>query len=528
MLKKKMLAVAAATAAFALVASGCSSAPSAEANGEKTLSFNTGEPKSLVASKDAGSQLAMAMCANLMEVNVETQKYEPLAAKSVTSDDAKTWKIALQDGWTFQDGTPVTANSFADAWNKTATGTNAWQGNAYFTTFEGYKELNPTDGSKPSTDKLSGVKVIDDKNLEVTLTAANADFPMVLSSNALCPLPAVAFSDPEGYEANPISNGPYKFVSWNHNVDIVLEKWDGFKGAQGFSGGADKLVGKIYTAVDAAYTDMVAGNLDMIRAVPAPMITKAKKDLGEESVYPMSIGSAQQTLQFPEYVEELKNPDLRSAISMSIDRESIAASLLEGNATASDALVPPSLASYKKDSCEACTFDPVKAKALLEKAGGFDGTLNIEFGGTTYTQLVQAIAKQIEDNLGIKVQMKPMLGTELEAKRNNKELEGAVFGGWGWAYKSPDQFLSQYETGGDGNATTGYSNPAVDKLIKQARGTMDEAKAATLYAAAEAEIMKDMPSLPLFIPADPGIHSKCAVMNDSQGDLQYYRAGYAC
>ncbi|GAA1498319.1 peptide ABC transporter substrate-binding protein [Paeniglutamicibacter kerguelensis] len=529
MLKKNLIAVAAASAAFMLVASGCSSAaPGPAANGEKTLSFNTGEPKSLVASKDAGSQLAMAMCANLMEVNVETQEYEPLAAKSVTSTDAKTWKIQLQDDWTFQDGSPVVASSFVDAWNKTATGSNAWQGNAYFTVFEGYKELNPTDGSKPTTDKLSGVKVIDDKNFEVTLKAPNADFPMLLSANALCPLPKQAFSDPEGYEANPISNGPYQFVSWDHNVEIVMKKWDGFKGAQGFSGGADKLVGKIYTAIDAAYTDMVAGNLDMIRAVPASMISKGKSQLGDDSVYPMSIGSAQQTLQFPEYVAELKNPDLRKAISMSIDREAIAKSLLEGQATASDALVPPSLASYREGSCDSCTFDPVGAKKLLEKAGGFDGTLYLEFGGTTYQQLVQVISKQIQDNLGIKVQMKPMLGTELEARRNGKKLEGAVFGGWGWAYKSPDQFLSQYETGGDGNATSGYSNPAVDKLIKDARAVQDPTKAGEVYAAAEAEIMKDMPSIPLFIPADPGLHSKCAVMNDSQGDLQYYRAGYAC
>src|SRR5699024_9061342 len=103
--------------------------------------------------------------------------------------------------------------------------------------------------------------------------------------------------------------------------------------------------------------------------------------------------SAQQTLQFPEYVEELKNPDLRKAISMSIDREAIAKSLLEGQATASDALVPPSLASYREGSCDSCTFDPEGAKKLLEKAGGFDGTLYIEFGGTTYQQLVQVISK---------------------------------------------------------------------------------------------------------------------------------------
>jgi peptide/nickel transport system substrate-binding protein/oligopeptide transport system substrate-binding protein len=37
-----------------------------------------------------------------------------------------------------------------------------------------------------------------------------------------------------------------------------------------------------------------------------------------------------------------------------------------------------------------------------------------------------------------------------------------------------------------------------------------------------------MPSIPLFVPTDLGLHSKCAVLNDVQGDLQFYRAGYAC
>lgn len=531
MSKKKMIAVAAASAAFMLVASGCAAGDnggSTAGGGEKKLSFQLAEPTSLVPHASPGSQVAMATCANLMEVNVDSQKIEPLAAKSVTSDDAKTWKIALQDGWTFQDGTPVTSDSFAKAWAKTATGSNAWQGNGSFAPFVGYKELNPTDGSKPATDKLSGVKVVDDTNFEVTLNAPNADFPKLLTTSPLCPLPEVAFSDPKGYEENPISNGPYKFVSWNHNVDVVLEKWDGFKGAQGFSGGADKLVGQIYTAVDPAYTDMTAGNLDMIRNVPATMVAKAKSQLGEESLYEVKTGSKQYTLQIPEYIKGLENPDLRKAISMSIDRESIAKSLLQGYATSSDSLVPPSLDSYKAGSCDSCTFDTTGAKALLDKAGGFDGTLIIEHNSASDQQLVQAISKQIADNLGIKVQLKPSLGTELESRRNNQKLEGAIFGLWGWSYKSSDQYLSQYETGGDGNATTGYSNEAVDKLLRSARGEQDEAKSAGLYTEAEALIMKDMPAIPLFIPTDFGLKSKCAGMNDSQGDLQFYRAGYTC
>lgn len=527
----KALAAAAGAVTLMMAATACSSngQPSAgQDGGERVLSFMSTEPKSIVPQKEPGSQLGMALCANLMEINLDTQEFEPLAAKSVTSDDAKVWDIELQEGWTFHDGTAVTAQSFADAWNATATGSNAWQGNGTFVSFEGYKDLNPEDGSKPSTKTMSGVKVIDDTHMQVTLTAPNRDFPKILSTNPTCPMPESAFDDLDAYEQNPVSNGPYKFVSWDHNQQVVLEKWDDFQGAQGFSGGADQLVAKIYTAVDPAYTDMTAGNLDMIRNVPATMVDKAKNQLGEQALYEVKTSSKQQTLQIPEYVDTLKSPALRKAISMSIDREAIAQSLLKGHSEPSDSLVPPSLDSYVEGSCEACEFNPEEAKKILADDGGFDGTLIIESDSASDQQLVQAIAKQIQDNLGIKVQMKPMLGTELSERRNSQKLEGSAFGLWGWSYKSPDQYLSQYETGGDGNSATAYSNPEVDKLVKAARAEMDEAKSTELFKQAEALIIKDMPAIPLFIPTDYGLQSGCAELNDVQGDLQYYRAGYTC
>lgn len=531
MKQSKKIAFVAGVASLALFATGCSSSNTAATGAEgpdATLTFMSTEPKSITPQKEPGSQIGMALCANLMEVNSQSQKLQPLAAKSVASQDAKVWDIELQDGWTFHDGTPVTANSFAEAWNATATGSNAWQGNGTFVSFEGYEELNPTDGSKAATDKLSGVKVVDETHLTVTLKAPNADFPKLLSTNPTCPMPESAFEDLEAYEQSPVSNGPYKFISWDHNQQVVLEKWDGFKGAEGFSGGADKLVGKIYTAVDAAYTDMTAGNLDMIRNVPATMVDKAKSQLGEQALYEVKTASKQQTLQIPEYVDELKSPALRRAISLSIDREAIAASLLNGHADPSDSLVPPSLGSYVSGSCADCVFDPERAKKILAEDGGFDGTLIIESNSASDQQLVQALAKQIQDNLGIKVQLKPTLGTELSERRNSQKLDGAVFGLWGWSYMSPDQYLSQYETGGDGNAVTGYSNEKVDTLLRAARAEMDEAKAAKLYTEAETIIVEDLPAIPLFIPTDYGLQSQCAQLNDVQGDLQYYRAGYGC
>lgn len=520
---------AAAAAALSLVAAGCASGTGAsgDESGDDALSFQTEEPKSLLPQKDPGSQMGMATCANLMEINTKSQKFKPLAARSVTSDDARHWTIKLRNGWKFQDGSPVTAASFVDAWNKTAYGPNAWQGNSTFAIVKGYGAMNPKHG-KPKTKKLSGVKAVDGSTIKVTLNQPNSDFPKVLSTNPTCPLPKQAFKHPKQYESDPISNGPYQVMSWDHNQSVTMKKWDGFKGGPGFTGQAKKLTAKIYTSNDSAYTDLTAGNLDMIRNVEPAMVTRAKSELGPDSTYKVSDESKQYTLQFPEYVKYLRNPDLRHAIARSIERHRIAKSLLSGNARASDSLVPPSLDSYRKGSCSSCTSDPGKAKRLLKRAGGIDKPLKINYDGDSDKQLVQAIAKTIHNNLGIKVELNPMLNSELEEKRNNQKLDGALFAMWGWTYKSPDQYLSQYETGGDGNEATGYSNSSVDKLIRNARGEQNHSKRSDLYAKAERKIMPDLPAVPLFVPKDYGLHSRCAKMNDAQGDLQFYRAGYAC
>lgn len=525
--KRQILTAIAIAGSAAMLISGCSSGSSGSTpEGDGSLSFNTSEPKSILPQMEPGSQIGMALCSNLMEMNVETQEYEPLVAESVDSDDAQHWTIKLKDGWTFQDGSPVTAESYVDAWNKTAYGPNAWQGNGSFTTFKGYSDLNPSEG-KPKVKELSGVKTPDDSTIEVTLDAPNSDFPMLLSTNPLCPLPEAAFDDPDAYEKKPIGNGPYEFASWDHGVKVELKKWKDFPGDKAFSGGADKLEAKIYTAVDAAYTDFTAGNLDMMRNTTPEIVEKAKNDVGEEAIYEVETGSKQNSLQFPDYLKEYKDPDFRKAVSMSIDREKTIKALLKGQGEASDSLLPPSIEAYEKGACESCTYDPAQAKKLLKKSG-FDDTLTITYGSGGNDQVIQAIARQIKDNLGIEVKLDPMLPTELSEKQNNGELEGAVYGLWGWTYKSPDQFLSQYQTGGDGNEATEYSNPEVDKLLSKARGEQNETKRNRLFVEAEKKVLNDMPSVPLFIPKDYGMHSQCAQMNEVQGDIQFYRAGYAC
>src|SRR5699024_262199 len=162
-----------------------------------------------------GGHIIDAIFAGLVSYSTDGST-EMEVAESIESEDNLTWTVTLNDGWTFSDDSPVTANSFVDAWNYGADPDNAQLSAYFFNAIEGANEEgNIEDGS----DTLSGLEVIDDLTFEVTLKEPAADFPDRLGYSAYFPLPEVAFEDMEAFGEQPISNGPYVLDEWNHDVD---------------------------------------------------------------------------------------------------------------------------------------------------------------------------------------------------------------------------------------------------------------------------------------------------------------------
>lgn len=515
------------TVAALALTSACSSSGSGAASdsGTKTLKIFSLEPTSLLPQIDTGTQIGMATCANLMEVNAENKKLEPLVAKSLESKDNQHWTVKLRP-WKFQDGTAVTAASYVDAWNATAYAPNGYAGNGMFTIFQGYADLNPKSGT-PKAKELSGAKAVDDSTIEISLNSPNSTLPQILSANPTCPLPKAYFDNPDAYQDKPVGNGPYEFASWEHNQQIVLKKWKDFPGSAAFSGGADELDFKIYTDMDAGYSDLVAGNLDIIRKPEGAMAARAMSELGDKALFLPKERRNQQFLAFPAYLDKYRDVNLRTAISLAIDRDALIKSVLKGQAGQSDSLITPLFASYRKGACAVCRFDATEAKAKLAQAKGFDGSVQIVYQASASSdQIVEAISNQLQNTLGIKVELKPVLPAEIAAMRNKGKLTGIYFGGWGLSYVSEDQFLGAYTTGGDGNNVNHYSNPQVDALEAKALAATDQATATTYYNQVEDLVLADLPVTPLYLNNVYAIHTPKAEVVSSQGDIQQYRAKY--
>ena len=499
------IATVVALGATACGGGGSDNKSSGGAKGNGIVAVEVGEPQnSLVPTntyETEGGQVINALFTGLTKLNPDN-KIENAMAESIETKDNKVWNIKLKQGYTFHNGEKVTAQSFADAWNYGALQTNAQQTNPLFSHIQGYRAMNPGEGKKPTADKLSGLKVIDDNTLQVTLDGPFSAFLSQLSFTAFVPLPKAFFKDPKGFGESPIGNGPFKMNGkFKHNEEISTRKYDKYPDASKIAvKGVDF---KIYSNLDTAYKDVVAGNLDILLTVPTSGLPTYKKDLpGRTDDQP---DSALGYIGFPiKYNKVYKNADLRKAISMAIDRKTITDKIFLGARTPADDYVSPIIDGYRKGACEACKFDPAKAKELYQKSGGLPGN-KLEIGYNAdggHKEWVEAVANQIQTNLGIKVTAKPFeqfqsILNDLQAKK----YSGAFRMAWSMDYPDMENYLRPVFSKDailNGSNYSGYVNEGFETLLVKGDQAPSHEEAIKTYQQADDLLLKDLPYIPVY------------------------------
>ncbi|MFI5794859.1 ABC transporter substrate-binding protein [Streptomyces sp. NPDC051677] len=474
--------------------------------GNGTLSVEISEPQnSLVPTntyETEGGQVINALFTGLTKLDADNKVVNAMA-QSIESTDNKVWTIKLKPGYTFHNGEKVTAQSFIDAWNYGADQTNAQQTNPLFSHIQGYSDLNPGEGKKPTTDKLSGLKAVDENTLQVTLTGAFSAFPSQLSFTAFVPLPKAFFKDPKGFGEAPIGNGPFQMKGkFKHNEVISTTKYDKYPDASKIEVKAVDF--KIYSNLDTAYKDLVAGNLDSLLTIPTSGLSTYKKDLPNRTID--EADSAVGYIGFPiKYNKAFQNADLRKAISMSIDRQTIADKIFLGARTPADDYISPIIDGYRKGACgEACTLNPAKAKELYKKSGGLPGnTLEIGYnadGG--HKEWVEAVSNQIQQNLGVKVTAKPFeqfqtILNDLDAKK----YSGAFRMAWSMDYPDMEDYLRPVfskDAIANGSNYSGYVNETFEKLLVEGDQAPSHEEAVKKYQQADDVVLKDLPYIPVY------------------------------
>lgn len=470
------------------------------------VSIGIAEPQHLLPGnthETSGSQVMAALYAPLVDFDEANKPYE-VNAESISTTDNKTWTIKLKDGWTFHNGEPVDADSYINSWNYSSYGPNKQDNGYFFERVDGYAALNPKDAkTTPTAQTLTGLKKIDDRTFTVTLSEPFSEFKSMLGYTAFYALPKAAFQDPAAkplvlktdFESAPIGNGPFKIKgTWQHDSKIEVEKYAGYKGPAPKIGGVNF---GIYQNDQAQYADLLANNLDVVKAIPTESLSTVQGDLGDRFL--QSPASTFQFLAFPTFDARFSKPEVRKAISMAIDREEIAQAVFQGSQKSAYSFVSPVVAGYRDKSCGAsCEFKPADAKAAYAAANG-PKEINISYnadGG--HKQWVDATCNQLKTNLGVNCVGTPEAKfADLLQKVEDKKDVGMFRMGWVMDYPSMENYLGPlYSTTGSSNYY-GYSNTEFDGLVKQGAAAANQDEAIKKYQQAEDLLARDMPVIPL-------------------------------
>ncbi|HEX5742209.1 MAG TPA: ABC transporter substrate-binding protein, partial [Pilimelia sp.] len=430
-----------------------------------------------------------------------------LLAESIESPDARVYTIRIRPDTTFHDGSPVTANSFVEAWNWVAYGPHGAANSAFLSEIAGYGAVHPQDpdgvgprkAPLPAVRTMSGLKVVDRHTFTVTLAAPSAIWPTKLGHMAFSPMPPSFFtSTPDEWGRKPVGNGPVRLVSWTPESEIRLTRYADYA-LRDRSAVADVTV-KIYQQDTTAYADLLAGNLDFMEQVPVSTLAGGawERDLGDRRI---TIDlPATHMISFPLYDPRFADPRLRRAVSYAIDRRMIVDKLFSGLRKPADSFSNPTARGYVAGECTACRFDLARAQGEFKRAGGFTGEMIFYYNAdSSHKEWVEAVVGQVRENLGVAARAEAVpTFAALRTMVGNRAMKGPHRAGWRADYPDVEIWLGPlYTTGGAGN-DGGYRNPKVDALYAAGVRSTDLATAHARFAEAGKLVDADLPAVPVF------------------------------
>jgi ABC-type oligopeptide transport system substrate-binding subunit len=500
--------------AVALTAAACGGGSSGGSSGSSggIVRASWGDPQNPLEPANTnevqGGKVLDMIFRGLKQYDPKTAKAENMIAQSITSTDSQNFDIKIKSGWTFSNGQPVNADSFINAWNYDALLKNAQLNASFFSYIDGYDKVHPdAAGASSTATSLSGLQKVSDLEFKVRLNQKFSLWPDTLGYSAFYPLPQSFFTDHAAWLKKPIGNGPYEISSYTKGTGMNLRKWTGYKGPDAAENNGVDL--RVYTDNNTAYTDLQAGNLDLVDDIPANQLKNVKSDLGSRYInVPAGII---QTISFPLYNSKWSSAQstmVRQGLSMAINRPQITQQIFQNTRTPASDWTSPVLGDaggFKQGLCGTeCTYNPTKAKQLIQQGGGLPGgKITISYNADTgsHKEWVDAVCNSINNALGNNnACVGAPIGTfaDFRNKITNKQMDNPFRAGWQMDYPLIQDFLQpQYYTNASSNDSH-YSSPQFDKLANQANAEADASKAVSTWQDAEKELVKDMPAIPLW------------------------------
>jgi len=369
-----------------------------------------------------------------------------LAESWTTSKDGLTYEFVVRKGVLFQNGDPLTADDVKFSFDR-------YRGAA----------------AKLLKEKVAAVEVVDSHRVRFRLKEAWPDFMTFYGSPAtgagwIVPRKYVEKVGDEGFKKAPIGAGPYKLVSYNPGVDLVLEAFDRYWRKKP---AVKQLVLKVVPEDLTRLAMLKRGEVDVAYSLRGPLGEEVKRT-PRLKLAPTG-GNATQWLSFGPLPWDPKSPwhdrRVRLAAALAFDKNAINEAETLGLSKVTGSIIPSGFEFAL--AIPAYPYDPPQAKKLLAEAGfpnGFDaGDLAVD---VSYASVAEAIANYL-GAVGIRTKVRPMERAAFLTQWKEKKIQSLLYSGAGGHGNAATRVQNYYAK--DGTYAWGGHPDMDDLIVQQAR-----------------------------------------------------------
>lgn len=455
-----------------------STSAAASPTGTKTITIAASDPQVPLDMQKYTYSIIMRLSDNVVESLItanEDGTLAPLLLQEMPtlSADKLTYSFTLKSGVKFHDGTTLTSSDVKYSLERLVKEKSMASLMKYVV---GYDAL-----SKGTADELSGITVVDDTHFTITLSSVYTPFTSVLATPyaAIYPKAACEAAGSDWGSKTLVGTGPFKLDSYTTGVGAEMSKFaDYHQGAAKI----DKLVYKFISDVNTQVLEYQKGNVDFV-----DLNNSLYPVYSENATLKDQIHSFQQNggYYFNFNVKAIKDPKVREAISLAVDRASICESVLHGTASVPSSFIPSSLIGFDA-SAQPYEYNVEKAKSLLAEAGYANG-YNLRVTVSNTSILGKSIATAFQEQAkeaGITVTVETVDTAAWSDMKKNGGLDCSI-SNWYVDYDDPDSMLYPVSDSRTDFTSSFWHNEAFTKLMDDGVKTDDTAARQKMYAEAE-------------------------------------------
>ena len=442
----------------------------------------------------------------LMELDADLN-FEGMLADSITTEDNKNFIVHIDDAATWSDGTPVTADDVVYTALRLASPVIGNTAMMYYV-FEGVGD----DGFvEEGAESIDGIQKVDDKTVQfttkeempiTTFENSYARYLLTLPKHVIEQYSEEELSTADWFNHPDVVSGPFIVTDFDvdHYISYEANK-DYWKGAPKI----DKLNIKI---VDGSqlYAGLQSGEIDITQQTMSDIPQEDYESV--EALDNVDVVYGSPVTNQSVFIQTKNVPDVkvRQAMLYAIDRQQILEELLNGHGEIVDGFLS-SASPFYDDSLTPVSYDPEKAKALLEEAG-WDGSQTIRFyvnsGDSTFVNAASIIAAEWAA-VGIKAEIQTVDFATLMSVAGTEDYDVLAVQ---YTYAPVDPYPDvAWLLGGEGS-WTGYSDDTLNDALTKSQLTSDPEETKELFSVVDKKVQEDVPMFSAYVISAQGAVSK--------------------